>query len=235
VRELLEREHEIAQTLSRAESAVRMYSQQLDRAIARRAELAQGLAVREEQRDRAQEVLHELDRPLVRRLHRSEIGRARGDLNQVQGSINRSVAELADIDRDLPGVRASLAQARATVLGRPSLERECHGIRRELDRDRSARAVYLADDPPRHVLDRLGPRPERSAVSDIWDEAATRLDQHTVAFDTSDSYPHLGRSPSWEDTAMGVNDRAVARACERLDRSLGRAPVIEPPGLELGL
>ncbi|HEV2068616.1 MAG TPA: MobF family relaxase, partial [Acidimicrobiales bacterium] len=235
VRELLEREHAIAQTLSRAESALRMYSQQLDRAIARRAELAQGLAVREEQRDRAQEVLHELDRPLVRRLHRSEIGRARGDLNQVQGSINRSVAEIADIDTVLPDVRASLAQARATVLGRPSLERERHGIRRQLERDLSARASRTAHDSPDYVLERLGPRPEGGAARDLWDEAAARLDQHTAAFDTTGSYPHLGRSPSWEDTAVAVNGREVAQACERLDRSLGRAPAIEPPGLELGL
>jgi conjugative relaxase-like TrwC/TraI family protein len=234
VRELLEREHEIAQTLSRAESAVRMYSQQVDRAIARRAELAQGLVIGEEQRDRAQEVLHELDRPLVRRLHRSEIMRARGDLNQAEGRIRRSVAELADIERDLPDVQASLGQARATALDRPGLERERHGIRRELDRDRSTRALYLADDPPRHVVDRLGPRPARGPVSEIWDEAAARLEQHTVAFDISDSYTHLGRSPSWEDTAIHVNGREVSDACERLDRSLGRAPAIAPPALELG-
>ncbi|HEV2809783.1 MAG TPA: MobF family relaxase [Acidimicrobiales bacterium] len=245
VRELLEREHEIARTLSRAESGVRMYSQQLERAIARRAELAQRLAVNEEQRDRSQEVLDELDRPLVRRLHRSEIGRARGDLNQAQGSIKRSAAELAETERDLPEIRASLAQARAAALDRPGLERERHGIRRELHQDRSVRAVYLADDPPRHVVDRLGPRPERGAVSDIWDEAAARLDQHTVAFDISGSYSHFGggphveeqasRSPTWDGTAIAVNDRAVAQACEALDRSLGRAPAIEPPGLELGL
>jgi conjugative relaxase-like TrwC/TraI family protein len=235
VRELLEREHEIAQTLARAEFGIRMYREQLDRTIGRRAELAERLSGGEERRDRAQEVLDELDRPLVRRFHRSEIVQARGDLTQAEGTIRQSVAELAEIERHLPGIQASLDQARTTALDRPGLERERHGISRELDRDRSARAVSFADDPPRHVVDRLGPRPERSALSDIWDEAAGRLDQHTVAFDIGDSYPHLGRPPSWEDTAIAVNGRAVAQACERLDRSLGRAPAIEPPGLELGL
>ncbi len=145
------------------------------------------------------------------------------------------MAERAEIDRDLPEVRASLDQARATALDRPGLERERHGIRRELDRDRGARALYLADDPPRHVVDRLGPRPEPGAASDVWDEAAARLDQHTVAFEIRGSYPHLGRSLSWEDTAIAANGRATSQACERLDRCLGRAPAIEPPALELGL
>jgi hypothetical protein len=48
-------------------------------------------------------------------------------------------------------------------------------------------------------------------------------------------YRHLGQSWRWESTAVAVHGRAVSQACERLDRSLGRAPAIEPPGLELGL
>lgn len=234
LRELLEREHEIGQTLSRAEFGVRMCGDQLDRAMDRRAEVAQRLSVSEEQRDRAQDVLDEFDRPLVRRFHRSEMVHAHGDLNQAHGTIRESVAELAEIERRLPGVQASLAQVQATLRNRPGLERERHNIRRELDRDLSARVLGI-DHHPDHVIDRLGPRPDHGVARDLWEEAAARLNQHAAAFEISESYRHLGRSWSWEETAIAASGRAAERACDRLDRSLGRAPAIEPPALELGL
>lgn len=180
-------------------------------------------------------MLDQFDRPLVRRLHRLELMRASGDLNQAQGTIRESVAELTEVEGRLPAIYTSLAEAQATLRDRPNLERARHGIRRELDRDLSSRASSIADDLPDHMLDRLGPRPEHGAARDLWDDAAARLDQHAAAFEVSHGYRHLGQSWRWEATAIVVNGRAVSQACERLDRSLGRAPAIEAPGLELGL
>lgn len=129
----------------------------------------------------------------------------------------------------------SQVACRATLRNRPTLERERQGIRGELDRDLSARASGIASDPPDHVLGRLGPRPDHGAAADLWDEAAARLDQHRTAFDVDDRYVHLGRSWSWNDTPEVASSRAASKACDRLDRSLGRAPAIEPPHLELGI
>jgi hypothetical protein len=181
--------------------------------------------------------MHEFDRPVLRRLHRPELLQAKADLNQAHGTIRESRAAMTEIDERLPAIQKSLAEAQATLRDRPSLDRERRDIRRELDRDLSSRASSIADDPPSHVIDRLGQRPERGPECVLWDEAAARLDQHATAFDVDvgGRYAHLERSWAWEDSPIAASGRAASEACERLDRSLGRVLAIEPPGLELGL
>lgn len=237
LRELIEREHEITSSLSVAEERARRYLREVERATKRTAELAARLSAAEDRRDGAQAVMDEFDRPLLRRLHRPELVQAKADLMQAHGTIRESRVAMTEIDGRLPAIERSLAEAQATLRDRPSLDRERHGIRRELDRDLSSRASSIADDPPSHVIDRLGPRPERGPDCVLWDEAAARLDQHAIAFDAdvSGRYRHLGRAWGWEDTAIAASGRAALQACERLDRGLGRVLAVEPPGLELGL
>lgn len=235
LRELLERDHEIGRTLSHGEMGAKLYRPQLEEALVEREELDGKLEAAEHQRDHARAVLEELDRPLVRRLHRSEISQARAELNRAQHTIEQCGSDLAELDKQIPKLRASLAKAEATLADRPGLERERHTIQRELDGDLSARARSIADDPPEHVVEALGPRPNRAAVADLWDEAASRLDQHESAFPSNSKYRHLGTSRFWDDTPVAASRRAVDQACSRLDRSLGRGHGIEPPGLELGL
>ncbi len=172
-----------------------------------------GSRVSQQQRDRAQEVLNELDRPLVRRLHRSEIMRARGDLNQAQGTITRSVAELARIDASggHPGVARPGPSHRAGPVG-PRTRAPRHPA--ELDRDRSPPSRAFADDPPTTCSIVWVPNSAPWPTSGTGGEP--RLDQHAVAFDIRDSCPQLGRSPSWEDTAIAASNRATEQACERL-------------------
>jgi hypothetical protein len=200
-------------------------------------ELAARLSAAEDRRDGAQAVLDEFDRPLLRRLHRPELVQATADLIQAHGTIRESRVAMSEIDGRLPAIQRSLADAQATLRNKPSLDRERHDLRRELDQDLSSRASSIADDPPSHVIDRLGPRPGRGPNGALWDEAAARLDQHASAFDVdvSGRYAHLERSWAWEDSAIAASSRAASQACERLDSSLGRALAIEPPGLELGL
>ena len=237
LRELIEREHEITRTLSIAEERAPRYLREIERATKRKVELAARLAAAEDRRDGAQAVMDEFDRPVLRRFHRPELAQARAELNQAHGTIRDSRAATTEIDGSLPAMQRSLADAQATMRDRVSLDRERHGIRRELDRDLSSRASSIADDPPSHVIERLGPRPERGPDCVLWDEAAARLDQHATAVDVdvSGRYRHLERSWGWEDTAIAASSRAASQACERLDRSLGRGLAIEPPGLELGL
>ncbi len=71
---------------------------------------------------------------------------------------------------------------------------------------------------------------------ELWDDAAARFEQHRAAFGLDDSHDLLGpRCPRWDDSAMAMNQRTVLEACDALDRGLGRALEIEPPGLDLGL
>ena len=235
LRELMARQHEIGSALSLAETRARLYGEQLDRAVSRRDDLVEKLSHAETRLEHARDVLDELDRPLVRRVHRAEISHALGGRNQAEGTIRGAGRELAELDEQIPQLQASVAQAEAMLARRPALDRERHGIRRELDRDLSARARSLGADPPEHVADRIGPRPPGAAVADLWDEAAARLDQHATAFPVDPEYRHLGLSRSWDDSPAATSRRAAERACERLDNSLGRGRSIEPPGLELGI
>lgn len=130
----------------------------------------------------------------------------------------------------------SLAQAEETLRDRPALDRERHAIGRELHQDLHSRVFGIAADPPDSVLDRLGPRPERDVAAGLWDEAAARIDQHRTAFDVTDQDAVLGSPcPVWERSAFATSQLEASRACEQLDRSIGRAPEIEPHVLELGI
>ncbi len=219
LRNLLEREHEITRSLSRAVDAIGRYSEQLDRNTQRHDELAGRLAQAEVTRDESQEILEALDRPLLRRLHRSEISQAQGNLNQAVGCIRDSTAEMAELVGHRPKLEAALERAQATIRERPSLDRKRHGIRRELDRDLAARVPGLVADPPDHLADRLGPRPEHGAAADLWDEAAARIDQHCAAFDVTT----LGRSRGWDDTAFDASQRAASRPATAWTAQSGRS------------
>ena len=231
LRKLLEQEHEITRSLSRAVDTIGRCSEQLDRNTQRHDELAGRLAAAEQSRDHAEEVLEAFDRPLLRRLHRSDIWQAQGNLNQAVGCIRDSTAEMAELNGHRPELEAAVAQAQATIRERPNLDRERHGIRYELERDLAARVPGLVADPPDYLVDRLGPRPEYGAAANLWDEAAARIDQHCTAFDVTT----LGRSRGWDDTAFDASQRAASKACDALDRTVGRVHAIEPLGLELSL
>ena len=232
LRALIERDHEIGRTLARAASVQRHCGEQLERESARRAEVTERIAGAEAARDHAREVLDQFDGPLARRLHRDEIGRAQGALNQANGALSSGRAEVAQLDEGIGELQRSLAEARSTLGKRPALEHERNGVRRELDRDLAARAGSLTAEPPDHLLDRLGPRPAKGAAAELWDEAAARLDQHRSAFSRE-----AVSVPAWrfEDTPEMANGHVASKACERLDRAMGRAPAIEPPGLELSI
>ena len=232
LRELIEREHEISAALTRAARQRRYCSEQLDRDGARRGDLEERVGAAETARDHALEVLDRHDGPLARRLHRDDIARARGQLGNARSALSSLGAELSALDQRMAELQRSLADARSTLRNRPALEHERLGLRRELDRDLDARSASLGAEAPDHVVDRLGPRPPTRAAAELWDEAAARLDQHRNAFGR-----HPVSVPAWrcEDTPEMASGHVASKACERLDRAMGRGPAIEPPGLELSL
>ncbi len=181
-------------------------------------------------------MIDDLDRPVRRRLHRTELEHARTDLTKARGIVVDYTAELGEIEGRLPHLEAAVADAQATYRTRPRVERERHAIGRVLDRDIAARAPSLAADPPDYLMEHLGRRPDRGVAADLWDEAAGRIGQHRTAFDVADTDNILGRSTTlWEDSPFTASRREASEAWDRLDRSLGRGLEIEPPGLDLGL
>jgi hypothetical protein len=235
LRQLLERQHAITQALSSAERRVGIYGDQIARATARHEELVEQMVAAEGRRDQALQIVNDYDHPIQRRLHRAELAQAQSTLRQSERTIEAQTRELAEIDGRLPELRSSVHQAEETLRDRPALDRERHGIGRELQRDLAARKSLLGADPPEWYVGWLGPRPERGSA-ERWDDAAARIDQHRSAFEITSERSILGSiARSWEPSAFAASQREAAAATERLDRSIGRAHVLERSGLELGI
>jgi hypothetical protein len=235
LRELLERHHAITQALSSAERRVGIYGDQIARDTARHEELVEQMVTAEGRRDQALQIVNDYDHPIQRRFRRSELEPAQVILRQTERAIEAQAKELAEIDGRLPGLRSSLHQAEETLRDRPALDRERHAVGRELQRDLGARKSLLAADPPERFVDWLGPRPERGSA-ERWDDAAARVDQHRTAFEITSERSILGSTArSWEPSAFATSQREAVAATERLDRSIGRARVLERPGPELSI
>lgn len=236
LRELLEREAAISHTLSTAIARLGAADDHLAQATNRQEWLVSELAEAEERRGAAHQVIDDCDHPIRRRLHRYELDSARRSLRQAASVIDQHLVELSEIEGRLPGLRQAQEEAQGVWRSRPVLERERQGIRQELDRDLDARKDGLATDLPDYLVGALGQRPDRVGPAELWDRAAGRIDQHREAFSIQDEVEILGpRRPSWDPSALATSQRAALSACDALDRSLGRALAIEPPGLELGL
>jgi hypothetical protein len=235
LRELLERQYATAQALTSAERRVRMDGQHIARDTARHEELVEQIVAAAARRDSAQRLIDDYDHPIQRHFHRSERDQAQVILRQDERTIEAQTKELAEIDGRLPGLRSSLHQAEETLRDRPALGRERHAIGRELQRDLGARKSLLGADPPERLVDWLGPPPERGSA-ERWDDAAAWIDQHRTAFEITSERSILGSTArSWEPSAFAASQRQAAAATERLDRSIGRAHVLERPGPELSI
>jgi len=245
LRALLERAHTIAYRLSRVDTNIDTYGRQLAEAIDSRTRGARQVSEATARRDQAQQVIDDYDHPLRRRLHRCELDQAHTTLCRSQHTIRESSAGLVNTDAWVSQLEGLLADAEQTQRDRPRLERERQSIMRRVEKDLGPRRSALAADPPDYIIDRIGPRPDGGVVASLWDDTAARLDQHLSAFDdTAGSVVAIALDRPWEINAFAASERAASRACQRLDRSLGRTPShgpaieppgLEPPGLELGI
>ena len=233
LRELLERDHAIGETLFTARDRIGMYADQLGAATERQKQLRLEIAEVEERQRRAEQVIDDFDHPLRRRRRRAELTQAQITLRQGGFAVERYMSQLAEIEGRIPELRSSLAKAQEPLKSRPELDRERQGLRQRLDKDLDARKEGLAANPPHYMVEMLGPRPQRETDVGLWDDAAARIDQHRAAFEITGG-PGLGSAmASWERSAFATSQREVERAWDRLDQGLGRGHEIEPPGLEL--
>ncbi len=234
LRRLLERHTEldkmIAQaptTLEATRARVRMLANQQD-AVRRSIEDYRARLID------AREKLAELDRPLLRRRHRTELDRARADVTMLPGSIEEAQAKVAELERQVPHAARRLGEAEAAVKGLPELRAERALIGHSLEEDARLRGHEATRKLPAMVMERLGPSPVRGPERDLWQDTAGRLAQHHAAFELHGT-TLAGPTPRpFGPDAYAASHWAALQAVERLDRTLGRQPEIEPPHRSLG-
>lgn len=234
LRRLLERQAEldkkIAQapgTLDATRARVRMLAAQQE-ALSRSIEDCRARLVE------AREKLADLDRPLLRRRHRTEIDRARADVTTLPGSIEETQARVAELERQAPHASRRLGDAEAAVTDLPEMRAERELVGHALEQDIRLRGHDAATKLPAVVLERLGTPPVRGPERDLWQDTAGRLAQHHLAFELGGT-TLAGPTPRpFGQDAYAASHWAAVQAVERLDRALGRQPEIEPPSRSLG-
>jgi hypothetical protein len=195
--------------------------------------MAQSIAQHEAQLDQARRILAEHDHPLVWRLHRADVESARAGIKWLPGAIKGDRAKLSATDAQIAQVERNLERAARLADQKPELLAERAMISVQLEGDLRARGVSAAAEPA--VVETLGPKPAGGAAEALWCDAAAHVSQHEAAFGHSG-----GRSRGWPNVGLGddayaSSQKAMRDAIERLDRSLGRGPEIEPPHRSLGL
>jgi hypothetical protein len=94
----------------------------------------------------------------------------------------------------------------AADAGRKQLKAKLAQFDAALDHTRADRVRALADDPPAHLVERLGPAPGSRAGRAVWCHHALGIE---AVLDRSDA---LGASPTWHSPAMGRARQEVAIA-----------------------
>lgn len=235
LRELLEREHAIGESLRRLDWNVKEPQQRIAHDEAARPRLGQAIRAAESRIEEARRRIEEYDRPFKRRHHQAELAAAPMIIGAAEAEIAKHRDELAKSHARAPGLERDLAAARAATADRPILENERRGIRDRLGGDLAVRATRQGRDAPAFVIEELGQRPARGKAAGIWDEAAARIDQHRSAFGITETRDVLGRPPRHGDGAYATSHRAAADATARLERVLGRDLAIQPLQRSLSL
>lgn len=167
------------------------------------------------------------------RLHRADVEGARHGMKWLPDVIERDRVRLMRTDAQISLATGRLEDAVRFANSTSDLVVELAEVRHQLDGDVRARGAQADVQPA--VVDTLGPRPASGAAEALWCDAAGHLSQHSAAFDGTGAQPAGQAQRLIQDDAYATSQRAKQTAVERLDRSLGRGPEIEPPHRSLGL
>jgi hypothetical protein len=183
----------------------------------------------------ATRTLDELDRPLQRRRHRSEIEQARRQVLDLPTSIEESEQALAELPEMVEAERAAkreTMQKAAAGSDRDNSERAQVALRD----DARLRGEQTATDPDIRFLEHLGPVPEDPAARGQWVEAAGRVAQHHTLWGVPSGSVLVGPMPPLGNDEYPSTFYAATRAIHGLDRTIGvdRRSLARPgPGLSL--
>jgi conjugative relaxase-like TrwC/TraI family protein len=179
------------------------------------------------------QVVEDLDRPVVRHVHRSELAAARGQIEHVSREIELTEAKARSLEQAArPPAEGSLAVR--VVAGQQERRKvELAEIERQLGQDAVARSTDDRVDAV--VLAHVGPAPSNPAARALWDEAAGRLTQHRHAFGVTSTTLLGDKSCVVDDPACAASWHMASQANDRLARALGRQLTIEPPHRSRGL
>lgn len=233
LRRLMERSAEIGRSLAGARYELDAQGRRLARLTTERNAMARSIAQHEAQLDQARRILAEHDHPLVWRLHRADVEGARAGIKWLPDAIDRAGAGVAGTDAQIAQVERNIERATRVAEREPELLAERAMIGDQLGEDLRARGVRAAAEPA--VVETLGPKPAGGAAEALWCDAAAHVSQHAAAFGDPGSRVWERAGVGLEDDAYASSHQAMREAVERLDRSLGREPEIEPPHRSLGL
>ena len=232
LRGLLERRHQLADELQRAEARQQRLPGELRHSQAAKTAAEQRIvALRAEQR-RLQGVIADLDRRLRRHRHHDEIDSARRRLADIPYRIDRTDADLVAANDTLDRLNTGATETRAVLAQRGDIDDQLADIDDQLAADLRIRTRVTRREQPEAVVALLGSRPEPGHEAHGWDMAAGRLAQHHAAFDLEAG---LGPHPDyWNRSAYRDSHEDIAAligpdARPVIERS------IEPPDLGLSL
>lgn len=233
LRRLMERAAEIKRDLAIARAQPDQLRRHLADLGAKRADLVSAIDQHGAQLAEARRILGEHDHPLVWRLHRTDVEGARHGMKWLPDVIERDGVRLMRTEAQISLATGRLEEAVRLANSTSDFVAELAEVRHQLDGDVRARGAQAVVEPA--VVDALGPRPASGAAEAMWCDAAGHISQHRAAFDGTGAQPAGQAQRLIQDDAYATSQRARQAAVERLDRTLGRVPEIEPPHRSLGL
>lgn len=219
--------------IQRAERERQQEASERDRAACLQVEAHREVETLQQSIASSRRVIEDLDRPVVRHLHRPELTAARQQIEQLSTRIEQTEAKITSLEQAArPRSKGSLV-AQVLAGQRKERETELAQLDRELGQDAVARSN--ADGLDQVVLAHVGPAPSDPAVRALWDEAAGRLAQHRLAFGVTGATLLGEKSRIVDDPAFAASWHVASQANDRLSRALGRQLTTEPPHRGLGL
>jgi conjugative relaxase-like TrwC/TraI family protein len=235
---LLETAHDLTDRIIKHDSETRDLPCRLQGAQSTHARTLAELARARDQLLWARESLAALDRPLVRRLHRTEVDQARSTLRSCETTIPALEASTSELNGHIGELRANVAELAAAHPHRNAWTAELADTQDRLARDVDTRARHRDLDHAPVLVGQLGPRPAHGSAALLWDTAAARIDQHRAAYNEL-GLDLLGHDLTWRDPTRYQNRQAVIQAVTDLDhavqpqRHFGREPLHRGLGIEL--
>jgi conjugative relaxase-like TrwC/TraI family protein len=235
---LLEQAHDLANRITAHDTGTRTLPGRLQQTQSTHARAVAELGQARDQLAWAHESLAALDRPLVRRLHRNEVDRAKSTARSCNWKIPGLEARATELEHEINDLHTKAAALNTARPHRPTWTDELADARNRLARDLSTRERDGDLERDSVLVDVLGPRPADRAAARLWDTAAARIDQHRATYNEL-GLDLIGHDLTWLDPTRYANREAVIQAVTDLDHALGhqRHLAREPlhRGLGLGL